>query len=99
MRDPSLILETIVHITAAGGFATRLPAFPRGEAWFAATVLLNDQAVADLLADGWLSPPDSSGRAELDAPQGLIDSLRRAEEAQWRADAWAAELDRMGYSS
>jgi hypothetical protein len=99
MRDPSLILETIVHIAAAGGFATRLPAFPRGAAWFAATLPLNGQAVADLLADGWLSPPDSAGRAALDAPQGLIDSLRRAEEAQWRADAWSAELERLGLIS
>ena len=56
MRDIELLTRTLHGIDDDGaGIATQHTATPRGFTWHAGTIVLNRQAVADLIADGWLA--------------------------------------------
>ena len=68
MRDIELLPRTlgIIHDDGAG-IATQHTATPRGFIWHVGTIVLNPQAVADLIADGWLAFPNDATEARIDA--------------------------------
>ena len=68
MRNIELFARTLRGIDDdRAGIATQHTATPRGFTWHVGTIVLNPQAVADLIADGWLAFPTDATKARIDA--------------------------------
>lgn len=76
MRDITLMADTLRSVWMHGeGRAECLPACPRGVVWVAGDRRLNGQAVADLLADGWLERyPGATHAQAAGCPAWMVES-------------------------
>ena len=82
MRDLRLLAFTLLAMRQLGDNRARLVKDGRvSPDWYAGSQPLNEQAVRDLLNDGWLSPVEgNTGEVHIDAwPTFATVELRRAE--------------------
>jgi len=67
MRDIALLTSTLETIRDDGRGTAHLKGCDRGGGWHAGGTLLNQQAIRDLIDDGWLRPASDQRSVRLDA--------------------------------
>lgn len=69
MHDTGLLSSTLCAIREHGGGVARVvpDGARRGALWLAGSQPLNDQAVQNLIADGWLRRSDDGRTAQIEA--------------------------------